>query len=112
MKNVIYDFLWDDQGDLGVWVTPRGGGEPVLVEAMVVSARADEAGYHEPTGEYVLASHVELESGDGVWVENARPVFGSQAQSVLARLVATERAGRQIPVNEQQEALLGRAVGT
>lgn len=101
----IYDFLWDDQGDLGVWVA-LSDGKLALVEAMVCDPPEAHDGNPEPTGDYVLASAIELQPGDGVWVNGkGDPVYGFAAQAALAKLQGIERDYKQVAVNEQQEAL-------
>ena len=109
MKPVVYDFLWDDQGDAGAWVQPDGG-DLVLVEASICNFPVDEDDdYYEPTGEYVLASQIKLGARDGVWFDDGSPgkgpLFGSAAQAALTKLRGIERASKQVAVNEQQEAL-------
>lgn len=147
----LYDFAWDGQCDLGVWVQPTGtttSDDWVLVEAMLQEADRDatcpDCGcapyddtddlydededeendpfrcHHEchgddadtaepwgwtPTGDYLLASAITLEPGDGVWVEgDDAPIFGAPARAALARLRAVEESP-QVAVNEQQTAL-------
>jgi hypothetical protein len=101
----IYDFAWDDGGDLGVWVLD--GDKAVLVEASVNERgeqELDEDGdpldsderhwvQGEPTGEHVLPSG-ELPVGAGVLLpEHREPVFGAAARQAWARLfkLAAER---------------------
>ena len=114
---VIFDFLWDDQQDLGVWVQPNDGGDLVLVEASISvrpSMEPEDNDYDdpfnfEPTGNYLLASDIKLQPNDGVWINpKTGPIYGIAAEQALKRLQKIERESKQIAVNEQQEALLKR----
>ena len=101
-----WDFSWDAEGDLGVWV--QHNGREVLVEAMemVEVEDADGGSEWEPTGEYTLASRVTLKAGDTVWIGGCC-YEGRNAETALWSRRLAENLGVQIPVNERQRALLG-----
>lgn len=102
---MIYDFAWDDGGDLGVWVAYDDGRE-ILVEACVREpSERDENG--EPTGEYLLASAIEMQPGDSVITREGARLTGMAARGYVAELAEIQRDGKQIPVNKTQAAALG-----
>jgi hypothetical protein len=103
--NICWDFSWDDSGDLGVWVLHKG--REVLVEAMQRVGGEDFDGNveNQPTGEYTLASMIELEPGDTVQIKGCL-YAGRSAGAALWAMRLAEEEGTQIPVNEQQRALL------
>lgn len=94
---VVYDFSWDDQGDLGLWVFD--GREEVLVEAMERISTEVETRYNrlgEPSGEYTLVSG-KLPEGAGVLLPGAaKPVFGVAAESAWDRLVRASHEGAMV----------------
>jgi len=104
----VYDFDWDDQGDLGVWVLPNGEEELMLVEAMVCLALKKDDGQPDPIGdpigEYLLASAIVLGPNDQLFVDG-ETLCGQNAQTMLERLVFLEKHSKQMAVNEQQTRL-------
>ena len=103
---LVYDFLWDDQGDLGVWMKIDNQEDLVLVEAMVWSFDpAANAGLGKFLDEYICASQIKLKPGDRVLCIQGMGV-GSVAKDYLKEISRIEKIGTQIPVNEQQEKLL------
>jgi len=90
---VIFDFAWDDQAELGVWVA--AGADAVCVEASICEDEPDEAGFHVPTGEYVLAGACEFAAGDGVILRGSVVLRGAEARAAWdyrARLASEAEA--------------------
>ena len=106
----VYDFNWDADATLGVWVGPDSDiDSATLVEAAICEVDPDADADAQPwekwqnSGEYELASRIELHPDDGLWLDGADgPVWGAAAARALAGLQAVERDQPQIPVNEQQ----------
>ena len=132
---VIYDFSWDDQGDLGVWRRNEKG-ELVCIEAHVktfkgVFPMGDSEAFWELVqerhgdgslvgcGEYVLASQVDL---NPQWPQGfAGPVdvyvvvatekgeyMRQAAQRRVERLCELERSGGLFAANQEQAELMRR----
>ncbi len=104
---LVYDFLWDDQQDLGVWVKPKDSEDLVLVEAMVCKYDPDaNCGLGEFVDLYMLASAITLQPQDRVLRDNAGSTSGGTAQKHLDALRSIQKSGTYFPVNEQQERLV------
>jgi hypothetical protein len=132
---VIYDFSWDDQGDLGAWRRNEKG-ELVCIEAHVktfkgVFPMGDSEAFWELVqerhddgsllgcGEYVLASQVDL---NPQWPQGfAGPVdvyvvvatekgeyMRQAAQRRVERLCELERSGGLFAANQEQAELMRR----
>jgi hypothetical protein len=119
----LYFFDWDGQtGDpRGVWVAPPGDpcwrdASPdvpetaVLIEAQVwVWDEYDEFGDGDgwaPTVEFIEASRIKLNPGDGVELEEGHILFGFTAANALKKRAKQAREWEQYPVNEEQLELL------
>jgi hypothetical protein len=104
----VYDFGWDDDGLLGVYVKHPSSPDPVLIEAQLFEKY--QMGYGDPDpaewrtiGDYMTSAEIELKPGDGVRLPDAvRPVFGFAAAGALKRLQRIEREGKWVPVNDEQ----------
>ena len=104
---LVYDFMWDDQQDLGVWMKSKDSEDPVLVEAMVWSYAPDnDCGLGEFMELYILASAITLQPQDRVLRDNGGPTSRDSAQRNLDYLRSIEKSENYFPVNEQQERLL------
>lgn len=104
---LVYDFLWDDQQDLGVWVKPKDSEDLVLVEAMVFKYDPKaNCGLGEFMDLYILASAITLQPQDRVLRDNGGPTSRDSAQRNLDHIRSIEKSGEYFPVNEQQERLV------
>ncbi len=122
-KTYIYDFAWDDDASLGVWVGPDID-TAVLVEASITVRQENECGvpldeygeptddewceHGEPTGEYVLASVAlaALERSDLVCSREGDLVSWPRTRTLLRQYADEERTRPQVAVNDAQERLL------
>lgn len=134
---IIYDFSWDDQGDLGVWRRNEKG-ELVCVEAHVLTFKGvfpmgDSEAFWELVqerhddgsllgcGEYVLASQVDFRPRGRKPVGFAGPVtphvvvvtekgefMHQAAQRRVERLCELERSGGLFAANQEQAELMRR----
>jgi len=112
MASVLYDFSWDDQADLGVWV--RHGNQLVCVEAHILERveDADEfaSGWQDlwsPLGEYEVCGG-DLPPDAGVLLPGGdRPLFGFAAKRAWAKLARICAASPQVPVSQEQAEEIG-----
>lgn len=108
-----FDFRWDDDGTLGVYVEHKDHPTGICVEAQVRTAPDNSVEWGEPTGEYKLASQIVLDSWDRVVTHAGRTLYGAEARAFLSNLARIEAEGRQVPVNarqaRQQEAVVKAA---
>lgn len=103
----MLDFNWDDQGELAVYVRAPDGRQ-ICVEAM-------ERKGAEPTGEYLLATHVDRRTatkavivGDSdilPGVKAGTRLVGVESIAYVEKLAELQRSCPQIAVNDQQEKL-------
>lgn len=101
---LVYDFLWDDQQDMGVWVKPKDSEALVLIEAMVFKYDPSASrGLGDFMDFYILASEVTLEPQDRVLRDGGGSTSGGTAQRHLDDLRSIQNNGAYFPVNKEQE---------
>lgn len=104
-----YDFRWDDDGTLGVYVEHKDHPAGICVEAQVRTDPDNSVDHSEPTGEYKLASQIVLGSRDRVVAHSGRSLYGTVARAFLTTLAQIEKEGKPVAVNARQARAMGVA---